>query len=393
MSYTLKGRLQSRLATALLPFAAACVLAGVLQAWWPLALVGLMVAVGLALEGGLLHRLLPYQPGWVALPLGVVELLATMGLARALSVDAPVRLALAFFVGSWVVSQVVLHAGLPLLHLSYAEDGGELGRAGLVVAAVAPTALALVVGVAWTTQPPTVHLAAGFHRGPIVLDRAQTLEGEPGSVVRGGIRVLADDVTVRGVTVLGGEYGIDVDGAENVVLEDVTVSGAELDGIHVRRSTVTIRDCSIDDLRSPYAQGIDISFGFDLGPSSVRRCTVRGGLEGIATHFVHVELEDNRISSTQGRGIAMTEMSMGEIEGNEVIGGLGVGIFCGDYSHCRIDDNTVRRTRPDMASGDLTRLGYAIQAHYGATATLGANSVFESPGGVGAVLGARLERE
>ena len=59
-----------------------------------------------------------------------------------------------------------------------------------------------------------------------MLDRSQRLIGEPGAVVRGGIVITADDVTVKGVSVLGGEIGISVRDARRVVLEDVAVMGA-----------------------------------------------------------------------------------------------------------------------------------------------------------------------
>jgi nitrous oxidase accessory protein NosD len=316
-----------------------------------------------------------------------------MGAARVLEVNAPLYPALGFFAGAWLVLQVLAHAGLPLLRLSWPEDGGELGRAGLGVSAAAPLAALAVVATAWAVQPPTVHLAAGIHQGPLVLDHAQTVIGEQGTIVRGGIVITADDVTLRNLTVQGGEYGIEVDGAESVELEDVVVEGAELDGINVRRSQVEIRDCAIRSLPEAFTQGIDISFGFDLAPSLVERCTVTGGLEGIVTHFARVMVRDNRVSGTELRAITMTEMSMGSIEDNEVDGALGVGIFCGDYSHCEIDDNAVSDVRPDRASGDHTRQGVAIQAHFGAEAELDGNEVTGSPGGIAAYVDATIERK
>ena len=81
MSYTLKGRLESRVTAALLPLLAACILAAVLPAWWPVELAALMIGAGLALDL-LYDRLLEYQPGWLALPLGVLELAVIMGLVR-----------------------------------------------------------------------------------------------------------------------------------------------------------------------------------------------------------------------------------------------------------------------------------------------------------------------
>ena len=167
----------------------------------------------------------------------------------------------------------------------------------------------------------------------------------------------------------------------------------ELDGIHVRRGQVEIRDCTIRSLPGAYTQGIDISFGFDLKPSLVERCTVVGGLEGIVTHFALVMIRDNHVSNTELRAITMTEMSMGSIEDNEVDGALGVGIFCGDYSHCEIEDNAVSDVRPDRASGDYMRQGVAIQAHYGAEAELDGNEVVRSPGGIAAYVDATIDHE
>ena len=391
MSYTLRGRIETRLAAALPPVVVAAVLSPILHVWWPLELVGAMLAIGLALDVALYHRLLPYQPAWSAVPLGLLELGLTMGAARALELNAPLRPALALFAFAWLVQQALAHAGLPLLRLTWPEDGGELGLAGRALSAAAPVALLAAVGTAWAVEPPTVRLSAGVHQGPLVLDHAQTVIGRSGTIVRGGIVITADDVTVRNVTVRGGEYGIEVDGAESVELEDVIVEGAELDGIHARRSQVEISDCTIRSLPGAFTQGIDISFGFDLPPSRVERCTVVGGLEGIVTHFARALVRDNRVSGTELRAITMTEMSMGTIEDNEVAGALGVGIFCGDYSHCEIEDNAVSDVTADHASGDRTRLGVAIQAHFGAEAELNGNEIVRSPGGIAAFVDATIE--
>jgi Right handed beta helix region len=285
---------------------------------------------------------------------------------------------------------VLGHAGFPLLRLTYAEDGGELGRNGAALLALAPTALLLVLGTAWATQPPVVHLAAGVHKGPIVITSSQVLDGEPGTIVTGGIVVRSDDVTIRDVTVIGGENGIEIDRADNVRLEHVSVSGARLDGIHARRASVTIRDCHIDSVGNPWAQGIDISFAWDKHGSSVTGCTVVGGNEGIVTHFVMARIERNRVSRTRLRAISMTEMSMGEIRDNEVWDALGVGIFCNDMSMCEIDDNTVVATRPDRSSGDRARLGYGVLASYHAEVELGDNELATNPVPVGAVADGRV---
>jgi hypothetical protein len=386
MSFTLRGRLESRLAASLLPFAFACVLAAVLGEWWPLQLAGTMIAVGLVLDAVLYHRLLPYQPGWVALPLGLLELGATMALVRRLDVEAPLVPALAFFAASWLLAQVLGHAGFPLLRLSYGDEGGELGGGGRALSAAAPIAALAVLGVAWVAQPPTIHLR-GTVEGPLVLDRAQTLVGEDGAVVRGGIVIRADDVTVRDVTVFGGEIGIEVRDSEDVVLDGVRIAGTTLDGISARRSSLAIRDCLIEMPRVAGAQGIDISFAGSLPPSTVERCEVSGGSVGIVSHMAMVEISENRVSGTRMRGIAVTEMSMGSVDRNVVEDAAGVGIFCGDYSHCEISENSVSGTTAD-GSGVASRAGYGIVAHYYAVAEVDDNQLDR---GAAAFIGGRLE--
>jgi nitrous oxidase accessory protein NosD len=387
VSFTLRGRLESRLAASLLPVAFACALATALGEWWPLQLAGTMVAVGLALDAALYHRLLPYQPGWLGLPLGLLELGATMALVLRLDIGAPRAPALAFFGASWLLAQILAHAGFPLLRLSYGDDGGELGRGGLALGAAAPVAALAVLGVAWVAQPPTIHLR-GTIEGPLVLDRAQTLVGEDGAVVRGGIVIRANDVTVRDVTVFGGETGIEVRDSEGVVLDGVRVAGTTLDGISARRSSLLIRDCVIEMPQVADAQGIDISFAGSLPPSRVERCEVSGGSEGIVSHMALVEISENRVSGTRMRAIAVTEMSTGSVDRNVVEDAAGVGIFCGDYSHCEISENSVSGTIAD-GSGVRSRAGYGIVAHYYAVAALVDNQLDR---GAAAFIGGQLER-
>ena len=148
---------------------------------------------------------------------------------------------------------------------------------------------------------------------------------------------------MRDLTVRGGEYGIEVRDAESVELDGVVVESAALDGINARQSELEIRDCEIRSLPGTTTQGIDISFASQLPASLVEDCLVVGGSEGIVSHMANVMVRDNRVRSTELRGIAVTEMSMGDVEDNLVEDALGVGIFCGDYSHCSIEDNRVTR--------------------------------------------------
>jgi hypothetical protein len=335
MSYTLRGRLESRLAAVLLPLAVAIALAAALPAWWPVELAALMIGVGLALDAAVYHPLFRYQPGWAALPLGALELAIVMALALGLDVPAPLEAAVGFFAASWLWAQIVGHAALPVLRPEYAEDGGELARAGTLAAAGVASTLVLLGGVAWATRPPVVHLH-GTVQGPLVLDREQTLVG---GVVRGGIVITADGVTLRGTTTIGGDYGIEVREARDVRLERVTVVGAHEDGIHARRSGVTIEDCNV--LALPGTQGVDVSFAMHEH-NEIAGCRVVGGRSGIEVHFTMASIHDNVVT---GSGIALTEMSMGSVADNAADS-----IYCGDSSICEIERNDVASIRVNYGS-------------------------------------------
>ena len=381
MSYTLRGRVDSRLLAALGPALAAAVLALVLHRWWPVEVAALMVGVGVALDLLFYDRFIDYQPGWAAVPLGALELGAVTALAYTLDVRAPLAEAVGFFCGAWLLAQVLGHAVYPLLRLSYGDDGGELGRPGATSAAVVAALFLAAGGVAFATRPPTVTLSAGVHQGPLVIDREEILTGKPGAVVRGGIVVRADGVVVRDLTVVGGENGIEVIGAKRVKLERVRVLGARLDGIHARFAGVKISDCTVSET-GPFGQGIDLSYTAGRGMSSVEGCDVSGGREGIVTHGIDMaDLKDNHVHGTSLRGIAMTEMSMGEVSGNDVSGAGGVGIYCGDHSMCEISDNVVAGTR-----------GVGIQSFFYAEATLDRNTLVGNRVATAAFANATLER-
>lgn len=383
MSYTLRGRLESRLASA----APALLVALALHTWWAVELVALMLALGAALDVLVYHRLLPYQPGWAALPLGALELALLYGAMRALGIMAPLGAALLLFAVAWVSAQLFGHALFPRLQLSYGERGGELGRVGAATAVAVALAAVAGLGADYATRPPTIHLQ-GVVNGPLVLRHPATVVG---GVVRGGIVVRSNKVTLRNVKVVGGEYGIDVDEANHVMLEDVEVVGSKLDAIHIRRSAVMIDGCRISSPASEWVQGIDISFNGDREMSTIERCDISGVREGIVTHFTMIDLKHNHVSDTTLRGITMGEMSMGEISHNVVSGSLGVGIYCVDSSECEIAHNTVLRTRVDP-SGDVMRAGVAIESVYNATAHVHDNVVSASPGGVKAFGGTVVAR-
>jgi hypothetical protein len=383
MSYTLRGRIQTRVVSTI----PALLVALALHRWWAIEITALMLGIGLLLDVVVYHRALAYQPAWLALPLGVFELGLVYAAMRWLELMAPLRWALGLYAVAWVAAQVFGHAIFPRLHLEYAEDGGELGRRGALTAVAVAAIVLGGLGAAYSVRPPTVHLH-GTIQGPLVIRHAQTLVG---GTVKGGILIRANHVTLRNVTVVGGENGIDVLDAHHVLLDNVRVVGVSLDGIHVRRSSVMIENCKITSPSGPWVQGIDISFSMDREMSMVEGCTIVGVREGIVTHMTMVDVVNNHIGATSLRGITMGEMSMGAIDHNDVLGAHGVGIICLDHSECSIEHNTIVGTHTDPA-GDSSRAGVAIEAHFFAKAKLEHNTVIASPGGVQAFDGATVTR-
>ncbi len=383
MSYTLIGRIQTRVVS-ILP---ALLVGLALQRWWAIELVALMLGIGLLLDGLVYHRVLAYQPGWLALPLGVLELGLVYTAMRWLDLMAPLRWALGLYAIGWAAAQLFGHAIFPRLRLEYAEDGGELGRRGALTAVALAAIVLSGLGAAYAVKPPTVHLH-GTVQGPLVIRHAQTLVG---GTVKGGIFIRANNVTLRNVTVIGGENGIDVLDSHHVMLDNVRVVGVSLDGIHVRRSSVMIKNCKITSPSGPWVQGIDISFSMDKEMSMVEGCTIVGVREGIVTHMTMVDVTHNHIGATSLRGITMGEMSMGAINHNDVLGAHGVGIICLDHSECSIEHNTIVGTRTDP-TGDSSRAGVAIEAHFFAKAKVSHNTVIASPGGVQAFDGSTVTR-
>ena len=247
MSYTLKGRIESRLAAAL----PVLLLAFALHRWWAIELVALMLAIGLALDL-VYDRALEYQPGWLALPLGALELGLVYAAMRALELMAPLRWALLLYAVGWLAGQVFAHALFPRLRLEYAEAGGELGRRGALTAVAVAALAASGVGAAYSVRPPTVHLH-GTVQGPLVIRHAQTLVG---GVVNGGIVIRADHVTLRDVTVHRRRERHRHRGrAPRDARRTCTSSARELDGIHVRRARVMIEDCTVSSPARPVGAG------------------------------------------------------------------------------------------------------------------------------------------
>ncbi|MGH2723422.1 MAG: right-handed parallel beta-helix repeat-containing protein [Actinomycetota bacterium] len=220
---------------------------------------------------------------------------------------------------------------------------------------------------------PIVRLLPGTHGSFSVTRPGTVVEAAPGAVVRGPVEVLAEDVTLRGLHVTGGGSGITVWRVEGAMLEDVTIRGADLHGIEVVDASARITDCRVTGLTSPYAQGIEVRNATTRARTVVEGCRVDGGREGLVTHSARVEFRGNVVTGTTLRAVAITEMSEGVMEGNEVRDALGVGLYCGDMSHCEIVGNDVRGVEPD-GTGVRSQAGLGAVGWYYSTLRLRDNS-------------------
>lgn len=191
-----------------------------------------------------------------------------------------------------------------------------------------------------------IEVAAGSHAGPLVIDKPLTLVGTENSVIVGAADEPAITVTgVSGVdlstlTIDGGKSGVVVRDATEVLLDSLTIRNAQWHGILVQDGSVTITDCVISDLKADYPQGVEIINSDARPPSLVEGCVIYGPVvEGLVSHISHVTFRNNQVTGSTQRGIAVTEMSDGRMEGNRVYDAVGTAFYCGDMSHCSVVDN------------------------------------------------------
>ncbi len=140
--------------------------------------------------------------------------------------------------------------------------------------------------------------------------------------------------------------------------------GAQWHGILVDDSHVVVIDCRISGLQAPFAQGFEIRNADSRAASRVEGCQIEGPVfEGLVAHVSHVTFVNNVVNGSLERGIVITEMSNGRMEGNVVKNVQGSAYFCGDMSLCSVVDNvanSVQEALPAHASG----AGHGLVVHF-----------------------------
>jgi nitrous oxidase accessory protein NosD len=248
--------------------------------------------------------------------------------------------------------------------------------AGLVLAGCASADVVtgdLGAAIASAEPGAVLELGAQSYSGPILIDKAITLVGRQGTVIDssdGAPAIMIDGangVSLKSLLIRGGDSGILVRHSEDVTIEDVSVEQALWHGILAQDSQLTVSGCRVSGLRAPMPQGIEIINSDSRPPSFVTGCRIEGPVfEGLAAHVSHVTFADNVVVGATQRGVVITEMSDGLMEGNTVSESGGTAYFCGDMSNCSIVDNTA----DGIGVGDdrLSAMGHGVVVHYYANA-------------------------
>ena len=180
----------------------------------------------------------------------------------------------------------------------------------------------------------TIRVAAGLHRGAILIGKSITVVGESGAEIRGDgmgkvITITADDVTIRGLRVTGSGFRLMDDDAaifvtgnrakvENCVIAD------SLHGIYLKKiAGAQILNNRIQGKTTLAASSDPIEKG--IGQSS-ENC------------------DSTLVSNRRGNGIHQWNSEGNLIRGNE-ISDTRDGIYFSFTDNCRVESNFIHRTR------------------------------------------------
>ncbi len=204
-----------------------------------------------------------------------------------------------------------------LLALALAAPFGAPARANDLQAMIAAAA-----------PGSTLELAPVVYDGPVVVDRPLAIVGQPGTVVDGHgqgdvIRVLAPDVTLRGLTIRGSGESLDREHAGITVLAPrARLVGNRLEdvlfGIYVREGPGSV-------LQGNTISGKPLDLGrrgdgirlWQADGTRIVGNEVRGGRDCVIWFSRHVEIRDNRIQD--GRyGLHFMYSDTSTVENNRV---------------------------------------------------------------------------
>jgi hypothetical protein len=130
MCPTVLGRVETRTAILTGPALVAVILSLATQNEGWIVLIGIYLLVGVTLDVLFYPHVIKWQPPWLTFVLGAGEFAIVYVLAHVAKVGLASVDALWFFWASWVFAVVTRIVALPLVSLTWIEDGGEFRRPG-----------------------------------------------------------------------------------------------------------------------------------------------------------------------------------------------------------------------------------------------------------------------
>lgn len=198
-----------------------------------------------------------------------------------------------------------------------------------------------------------VCLAPGEHRGPLRINRAVTLWGTRGAVLRGRegtlVELSAPGSAVLGLTIdgTGGRFDM-LDGAVRITASDTRVEGVSVInavfGILVERAArVQVRGNHVAGSRDP-ATGLrgDTIRLWETTDSVIEHNTIEDGRDLVVWYSRGNSIRSNRVRGAR-YGLHFMYSHGNEVRGNEIRDGV-VGIFVMYSRDLRIVDNSIANT-------------------------------------------------
>lgn len=130
MCPTVLGRVQTRVAILTGPFLLGALLSLISGNEGYVVLVGVYLLLGVALDTGFYPFVLKWQPPWLTFVLAVGEFVLLYVLAQVLEVGLTPPAAIVWFWVAWSLAIATKIVVLPLLSLSWIENGGEFRATG-----------------------------------------------------------------------------------------------------------------------------------------------------------------------------------------------------------------------------------------------------------------------
>ncbi len=211
---------------------------------------------------------------------------------------------------------------------------------------------ALLSAIAGAAPGDVLILAPGRHDGPVLLDRPVTLDGKGQAVIDGHgkgsvIRVTGDDVTLRGLEIVGsGSSHTDIDsgirllkGAERPLVEGNRLIG-NLVGIDVHGATdATLRGNTIVGRRDAHMNARGNGVYVWMAPGLlVEGNDIRYGRDGIFVNVSHHNTFRNNLLRDLRFGVHYMYANNNEVSGNVSIGNhLGFALM--SSHHLTVTDN------------------------------------------------------